>query len=260
MKVVSLLAVVLAFGLSSRAFAAATSNQPPASLDAYNKAVAETGKSKTALIAAKDEVAKSESELNKVVTQLKHEFDTSSEWTSAQSDLKQAQDEFNAAKAPVLQTLQAKPDYVAAKRAKDKAEAQRDELAGSEKATPDEKSAAASAVLAAGNTMTKLESDALAQDAATITARRKMLEATNKITKLNSEFEASVKSNATWTSAKQKLDDSRKKLAEADTAYGNAQKAQVAALTQYQTDLKAKADAAKKPAGNTAVNTTTPRK
>ncbi len=234
-------------------------SQPSANPAAWQAAVAEVKKQEGQLAAARDAAGKAQVEFDKIVTQLKRDFESSPNWTSAQSELRQAQSEYDAARASVISTLEGSADYAAAKSAKIKAQATRDALDSVENVKDEEKASAAAAVLSAGNAQSFLETSALKQDTNAAQASQKLVAASAKVSQLNKEFEASVKGNALWSSAKQKLDEANKKLAEAENALAAATERQSAAYEQYLTEEK-KAEEAQTKANQQRINRSTNRR
>ncbi len=232
-----LLAGALAFGANAVCSAVDVHKTTPGQ-DAYNKAVEDVSKGKEQLTAARDEAAKADSEASKVVNQLKQEFEASDEFKTAQANLKQAQSDLEAAKAPVLKSLQNKPDYIAAKTAKAKVDALNAAVNSKEDAKPEDKATSAQSVLNAAGVLSKLEADAITEDVPTSKARQKLLETSNKVTSLTRDFEASIKTNATWTAAKKTQEEAHKKVTDAETAYATAQKTQSAAYLTWQNEKK----------------------
>ncbi len=204
---------------------------PPVKHDASDKAQQE-------LTAATSEQTKAEDGLASIVPKLRKEFEAAPAWSSAQADLKAAQTENDAARAPVLEALRQKPAYVAARDAKDKAEADRNAVVDEPTSTAEQRAVAATAVLNAGTVLSKLESDALAANPQAVVARQKLLAAGVKVQTLEKEFDASIRNNADWKAARKALDDATAKVASARTALQQAQAKEAQAESQREDKVR----------------------
>ncbi|MFI5382267.1 MAG: hypothetical protein ACHRHE_23475 [Tepidisphaerales bacterium] len=200
---------------------------PPVKHDASDKAQQELTKATT-------DASKAQDTLNGIVPKLRKEFEASASWQSAQADLKAAQAEYDAARAPVLDALRQTPAYAAARDAKDKAEADRNAVVNDPASTTEQRMAAATAVLNAGTAVTKMEAEALAANTKVTAAHEKLIAANNKVQSLEKEFDASIRSNSDWKAARKAVDDANAKLAAAKLALQQAQAKEAQAESQRQ--------------------------
>ena len=175
------------------------------------------------LTKATADLSSAENSLNSIAPKLRKDFEATPAWQTAQAELKTAQVEYDAARKPVLEALHQKPAYIAARDAKDKAEADRNALVSDSAAPADQVTAAATAVLNAGTVVSKMEAETLAVDPKVAAAHTKLLAANAKVQALEKEFDASIKNNSEWKAARKAHDDATAKVASARTALQTAQ-------------------------------------
>ena len=152
------------------------------------------------------------SALEAVHKKLETAFLSSTEWTTAQTELKQAQTEYDAAVAPAKAAIHATPEYKAALAEKEQASKSLNELRSS---TPDDQAAiteASNKMLTASSALSKIETAAMADDPKIAPAKAKLAEANKKTTDVKATFEAGIKTDTEWVAAKKTLDDAKQKL------------------------------------------------
>lgn len=186
---------------------------------------------------AKSEVVKASSAVNLAAVDLHRTFETSADYKAAADAKAKAQTDYETARAPVLEALKAKPEYLAAKGAKDRAEQERDALATSETASIAQKSEAATIVMNTGTVVTRLEGDALAADPKVTDARNRLVDANNRLSQLEKDFEASLKNDPKWQAAKASLDQAKSKEEQTRTAAARAHEEYNRQLGTYRQQL-----------------------
>jgi hypothetical protein len=165
--------------------------------------------------AANAAVVKAENTLNGVKGKLETAFHASSDWTSAQAGLQQAQTDYKAAIVPVLAALKSSnAGYAAALDNKEKISA--DLVTARADVPPDPVAALATSLLAATQVARNFEIAALDADAGATAAKEKVATATTAMDTLSADFEKSCAQDKDWSAAKADYDAAK---AKADKAY-----------------------------------------
>ncbi|HEX2971497.1 MAG TPA: hypothetical protein VHP11_04155 [Tepidisphaeraceae bacterium] len=174
---------------------------------------------------AQGELKKAKAELDKAVAKLRVEFRKGDEWVKAQADQKQAQQEFEARRKAVLETLKAKPEYQKALAEKTKTEALRNQLREQE-APADKMVEALNNAMAASAAVTKLETDAVDADSKAAEAKLRVAETTDVLEALNKQFNESVKTNPDLEDVRTAVKTAEDKVTEATNSLKETAKAQ----------------------------------
>ena len=148
---------------------------------------------------------------------------------------------YDAAAAPVMQSLLPQASYQSARSAAEAARQNVEDLRTAQDATAADRVAAAQLALAARAVVTSLQNQAIASDPTAAAARSGLASAAAASAKLRQEFEAGLKQNSDLQSAKDALAAARVKASAADQSLAAAQKelaaqqvARAAALSNLQ--------------------------
>ncbi len=182
--------------------------------DAANAEAKSQADSQAALVAARTESTKAEAEFKDVVTQLTKEFDASHEMAAALANQKSAQEAVDGLTKPLIANMASRPDYVAALKEKDAAQAKVKSLResnGSSQMVSD----AAKDAMATGTRLSAIETEAVSANPEVAAGRAKLVAATANVAQMRQKFLDTLKSNPQWIAAKQKMDDSKAALAQA---------------------------------------------
>jgi hypothetical protein len=173
--------------------------------------------------AAAAEVNKATNAQNAIVARLRIDFERTPDWKAVQSSLKSAQSDYDAARRAALAALADLPAYRSARAAREKAESDREALrANPTAATEDQRLRIAKAAFDSSQTLSKLESDALAADPAAKAATTKLAGTKSALADLLKTFEASCSENADWQVAQKVIDEKKETLATAQKSLADA--------------------------------------
>jgi chromosome segregation ATPase len=195
-----------------------------------------TAQAQKSVSAARDTVKKAEDDLASVSNKLRSDFNASPEMTAATAEFKTAQGAYDKASKPTLDKVHDGDEYKAASAAHEQDETKLTDLRANS-GSADAISQLAMDAMTQASTMSKLESYALEADPETAAAKGKMLQVGAKIAKLQAAFNASLKQNAEWASAKKALDDARQNLETASAALRDANNKQAAAQAAHNAAL-----------------------
>jgi hypothetical protein len=203
-------------GSSSSGNSSSSNTPPPVDRSASIKARKDVN-------AATAEVNKAINAQNGIVARLRLDFERTADWKSAQSNLKSAQSDYDAARRTALAALADQPAYRSAHAARQHAEVDREALrANSSAATEDQRLRIAKSAFDAAQALSKLESDALAADPTAKSASAKVTTAKSAIADLLKTFEASCADNADWQAAQKVIDEKKEALAAAQKTLADA--------------------------------------
>jgi chromosome segregation ATPase len=161
--------------------------------------------------------------LNKTIDDLRHQSEASLDVAAAQAALRQAQSDYDAATAPILEEVRSTPQYEAALDAKKSAAQHVEDLQNESPPDQDQITQAARAVLDKGQVLTKMQNAALASDPK-ITSLKANLDAANqKLLKLRYDLDESIKTNPQVMAARKELEEAQSELPPVKTAYDNEQ-------------------------------------
>jgi hypothetical protein len=185
------------------------------------------------LAAAKAALAEASGKLSTVGDKLRAAWEARPEVAAAIHAAEAARIAYDAASNPVLANLETRSDYKAALNARDDAEKRVEEARSgdSDSSSSSDSSGggggiaqAANDALAARNAITQIRVNALAGDPKTVAAKQNLTTAADKLNAMKAEFEASIKSDPTWSSAKREVDDAQAKVTTAQAAYDAAER------------------------------------
>jgi len=156
------------------------------------EAEAQSSKARQKLADAELSVDSAVKDFGKASEKYRLAFESSPEWTSAQSAMKEAQANRDAAVTPVLDTLKAQPSYKAALEQKSKASADLDRLRSAGTGTA-QLTEAAKKVTDAAQELSRQELEAIKADSNTSTTVTKLAEAQKHCAELKGKFNDSLK-------------------------------------------------------------------
>jgi hypothetical protein len=159
--------------------------------------------------------------LNKTIEELRHQSESSPDVVAAQAALRQAQSDYDAATAPVLEKVRSSPAYQAALDAKNAAARQVEELQNQTPPDPDQITQAARAALDKGAVLTTMQNEALASDPKIASLKAGLDAANQKLLKLRHDLEESVKGNARVVAARKELAEAQSELPPVKAAYNS---------------------------------------
>ncbi|HTK74192.1 MAG TPA: hypothetical protein VL371_02980 [Gemmataceae bacterium] len=223
--------VLIAVPVASFASSPGTTTTPPSQLAAPRKAVDEATKNYQAaqkqLVAAKEK--------------LKAQFMAREDWAKTKKASDKARMEYDAAKHTAMSALDKRPDYKAAKAAK---EASEQKLRSGEKLEAGETERLGQEVLNNGLAMKKIEADYLANDQKYADAKAKYDQSQKEMSLLEGEVDAAAANDPECVAAQQAVDSSKQSLEQARASYAQAAKAEA--------DARAQAAKAKSTSGGTS--------
>jgi hypothetical protein len=165
--------------------------------------------------AAADEFAKDQQNLKALADAAWDKFQLTPEWATAEAKLTSAKSDLDAAKSAAKEALANNPDYKDALAAKKKAV---DDLAAAKAgpdATPEILSPLATASLQASINLTKIETEALANDAGVQSASGKLEIAQHDADLLKLKFQQTLSADKQYAEAKALVDAARRRFDDA---------------------------------------------
>ncbi len=185
---------------------------------------ADTSKDTAAIIAARKEVAasnteveKAESNLNTIAVNLRSAFESSPDYVAALAAQTQAQAEYDAAANAAKAHLADNAAYQSALKQKAKTEKEIDAMHQRGESGEDVMKATQQSIQF-GAEVHRLEGEALLADPKVADAKGKLVAATTKVSTMRKEFETSVHQNTVWQTSKTALDEARAKHQKAQLA------------------------------------------
>jgi len=185
------------------------------------------------LTAAREAYKQANDKLGSVVDKLKAAWEAKPEVAAAIHATEAARVAYDAASNPVLANLENRSDYKAALSAREDAEKRveaarsgdSDSSSSSDSSGDGESIAqAANDALVARNALTQIRVNALSGDAKTVAGKQTLSVAADKLNAMRAEFDASIKNDLTWSSAKKEVDDAQAKETAAQAAYDAAER------------------------------------
>lgn len=174
-----------------------------------------------ALSDAVKELAAANASLKEVIQKERTTFESSADFAAAKQDQTTAKAAYDAASMPVLEKVDASPDYVSAVASKKDAQNKLDALRQNN-GSPDEIQAAAQQSMQASAQARQLEQSALEEDP-NITALKAKLDASNaKVAQMRLDFNKNLQTDTEYVSAKSAVDAANKKVAAAQAALASA--------------------------------------
>jgi hypothetical protein len=222
MRTLLLLLIVVAMALPAQAKKDKTKGLPPArsnnvpDVDAQpmRDAKLRLGQSEGKLERAKDT-------LNKTTVDLRRQGDASPAVAEAQNALRQAQANYDAATAPILDKVRGSARYQAAIEAKKAAARRVEELQEQSPQDQDQITEAARAVLDKGGAVTQLQGAAVASDPSATALKAKLDAANLKLLRLRHDLEESIKSNPQVIAARKEVEQAESELPPVQQAYNS---------------------------------------
>lgn len=194
---------------TAMAQAQSSTNQLPPPVDRTGSTEA-----KKKITAGEAEVKKAQQALAEVVGKLRTDFEAGQDWQNAAAAQKSAQEEYEAARKPVLEAVKKKPSYQDAERSKAEAEKELADLRA--------KNVIGEAILKAVNkqadatsAMMKMESEAMNADQKVVAARKKLADANTAVVALKKQFDSSLTTDMGWQEAKKGVDAAQEQVATA---------------------------------------------
>jgi hypothetical protein len=176
---------------------------------------------KVRLAQAQGRLERAQEAMTKTLADLRRQSDTSPAVIEAQSALRQAQADYDAATGPILEKVRATREYETALDAK-KAAAQRVLDLQSESSTEQEQiNQAARVVLEKGRAVTELESKALSSDPKVAALKEKLAGANARLLKVRRDLEQSIKNDPQLISAKKDVEQAQSEVQPLQSAYNS---------------------------------------
>jgi hypothetical protein len=164
-------------------------------------------------------VDRAQDALNRTLEDLRHHSEASPDVVAARDALRQAQSDYDAATAPILEKVHTSPQYQAALDAKAAASQHVEDLQNETPPDQDQITLAARDVLDKGQVLTKMQNEALASDPQ-IAALKANLDASNqKLLKLRHDLEESIKSNPQVLAGRKEVEEAQSELPPLKAAY-----------------------------------------
>jgi hypothetical protein len=185
----------------------AQTQSPGASSNALPPPVDRTGstEAKKKITAGEAELKKAQQGLAEVVAKLRTDFEAGQDWQNAATAQKQAQGDYEAARKPVAESVKKKPQFQSAEKEKAEAEKELNDLrAKNTIGEPILK--AVNRQSDAANMMMKLENEALNADPKVVDTRKKLADANTALAALKKQFDGSLAGDMGWQEAKKGVD------------------------------------------------------
>jgi hypothetical protein len=162
-----------------------------------------------------DAVAKAQADMDAAEHKVRGQFESTSDWTTAQAAVDKAKAALSDARDAVSKKLKEQTVYQSALTANHSAETELDRLHKSGSASSQELTDAAAAAMSTRLAVSKLETDAYSTDPAASAAKTELDHATVAIADLRKKEHAAVEADTDWQAAKQRYDEAKSKLAAA---------------------------------------------
>jgi len=176
---------------------------------------------KVNLAQAQGKVERAQDALAKLMTDLKKESESSPAITQAQTELRQAQADYDAATGPILEKVRATPAYQSAVDAKKTAAQHVMDLQADNAVQQDQITEAARVVLDKGKAVTQLETTAVADDKNAAALKAKLAAANVKLLKLRHDLEQSAKTNPQVLAARKEIETAQAEVPPLQSAYNS---------------------------------------
>ena len=166
------------------------------------------------ITAGEAEVKRAQQALADVVAKLRTDFESGQDWQNAAAAQKQAQADYEAARKPVVESVKKKPAYLNAEKEKAEAEKELNDLrAKNTIGEPILK--AVNKQSEAANLLMKLENEALNADPKVVESRKKLADANTAVAALKKQFDGSLAADTNWQEAKKGVDTAQEQVASA---------------------------------------------
>ena len=160
---------------------------------------------KKKITAGEAEMKRAQQALADVVAKLRTDFEAGQDWQTAAAAQKQAQAEYEAARKPVVDATKKKPQFLNAEKEKAEAEKELNELRA-KNVIGEPILKAVNKQSDAANLMMKLENDALNADPKVVDTRKKLADANTALAALKKQFDGSLAGDTNWQEAKKGVD------------------------------------------------------
>jgi len=168
---------------------------------------------------AEGKLERAQDALKKTIDDLRQQSTSSPDVAQAQNALRQAQADYDAATAPILEKVRGGSTYAAALEAKKAASKHVEELQAQEPPDQDQINEAARVVLDKGRAVTQMQSDAVASDPKAAALKIKLEVANQKLLKIRHDLEESIKINPQVIAARKEVDQAQLELTPVKAAY-----------------------------------------
>jgi hypothetical protein len=163
--------------------------------------------------AAFKDVRAAQSEITKVVADLRREFDLSPELSAARSDLQRTSADYQNTCAAAVESLSSTVEYKRAAENLRLIERRLEAIRYDDKITYEQRASLSRELLAARSIVSQMQAKALAADPNVDTARYAWQDANGKVIALRRNFLSSIASNPAFTSAKSRLESAHQRIA-----------------------------------------------
>ena len=219
LRTIFTLIVVVAFAMSARA-KDKTKGLPPARGNNVPEVDAQPMRdAKVRLGQSEGKLERAQDALNKTIEELRQQSASSPQITEAQNALRQAQADYDAATAPILEKVRSGAPYQSALEAKKEAAKRVEELQAQTPPDQDQITDAARVVLEKGHAVTQLQSDAVASDPTAVALKAKLDAANQTLLKLRHDLEESIKTNPQVIAARKEVEQAQSELGPVKAAY-----------------------------------------
>ena len=193
---------------------ASGNNIPDVSDKAMKDAKLRLGQSQGRLERAQDALAK-------IIGDLHRQAETAPQLSEAQSAIKQAQSDYEAATAPILEKVRATAAYQKALDDKKAAAQQVQQLQSEGSADQEQITKAARIVLDKGRAVTQLETAAVAADPKAAALKQALAAANAKLLKLRHDLEEAIKTNPRVVDARKEVEQAQSELPPVQATYNS---------------------------------------
>ena len=172
---------------------------------------------------AQKTLAKAEADLKAAKDKVDSAVQSTPEYSEAAKAKADAQAKYDAVLKAAAQSLQNSPAYKSAVEKKHEAELKRNAVKSDANATPEQRTEAATELLAASSAVTKLERDAGTADPAVAEAKTALAAANAKLAALRQDMEAKYKDDKDVQAASKVVEDDKTALEQAKKGLGTQQ-------------------------------------
>jgi hypothetical protein len=165
-----------------------------------------------AAVTAFNEVRAAQSEITKVIVELRRAFEQSPDYRSAQADLQRTGADYRNTCDRALLTLKSSLGYKQAAERVLQLQRRLDGMRYDDKITPQQRERAARELLAARAVISQMESGVLSADPDVATARYTWQDANGKVIAMRREFLASIATSPAFTAAKARLEAAHQRV------------------------------------------------
>ena len=200
---------------------------------------ASLAQSSDAVSQAKRQVSQADSErhkaiiaLSKEAARIRKQIEAAPDWLQAEAALKDGKAKYANAVNAVRRSLQADPGYRKAQASYRAALEAKESLRDKADATPDQRTEAATACLAAASEVGRIEQKAIANDSAADQAHNLIQQSMDQIEELKKRFASVAQKDSGYQAARQHLSSAETQLASAESNLSQAKAAQARAVEE----------------------------